>query len=622
MSQKKGDGKPSFSGTSSSPAEGIGVNGKIFGGSGAGNRKVEVLQPGSNNVELSLDSGKNTEWEVVSRNKNRGGAAAPKQRGSRNSASTSWGPGKATGGARQDARPGGRGNTKSQSPNTGWEKNYMAQPPPAKIAPPLQHGWQWGARSVQVQPNAIKNVEGDIDSEDDEDMTEDSDDDIFSDGFDSDESQKRHDKKSKWFKNFFDILDKLSLEQTNSLLRQWHCPACRNGPGEIDWYNGLQALMAHAKTKGSRRVKLHREFAELLDEELSRKGTSVIPVGEVYGEWHGLRQSVPDKEIVWPPMVVVMNTQIAKDENEKWTGMGSTQLLGLFGAYNALKARHSYGPNGHRGISLLIFEDNPTGYVEAERLHNHFVKEGRDRDAWDHRRTLFHPGGLRILYGFTASKEDMDSFNYHTKDKSKLKFEMRSYEKMVVIPMKQMNEDNQQLKWLQIKAAKNQQHAKALEETVGVLSERLRKAAKENRIVRERTLLQYEQNKEELDQQEQFFKAQIEKIHQTLVEKERIFQEEQAECWQKQLNVVDSALHVNKEIEKFIESQSKGIDSFQAEKESLFQLHEEKKAELKHQRMQEDFDLQRKRLQEDVDLEKELDTLLTELMNRYSSQSS
>ncbi|MCL7051828.1 hypothetical protein MKW94_017086, partial [Papaver nudicaule] len=377
----------------------------------------------------------------------------------------------------------------------------MAPPPPAKIAPPLQHGWQWGARSVQVQPNAIKN--------------------------------KRHDKKSKWFKNFFDILDKLSLEQTNSLLRQWHCPACRNGPGEIDWYNGLQALMAHAKTKGSRRVKLHREFAELLDEELSRKGTSVIPVGEVYGEWHGLRQSVPDKEIVWPPMVVVMNTQIAKDENEK-----------LFGAYNALKARHSYGPNGHRGISLLIFEDNPTGYVEAERLHNHFVKEGRDRDAWDHRRTLFHPGGLRILYGFTASKEDMDSFNYHTKDKSKLKFEMRSYEKMVVIPMKQMHEDNQQLKWLQIKAAKNQQHAKALEETVGVLSERLRKAAKENRIVRERTLLQYEQNKEELDQQEQFFKAQIEKIHQTLVEKERIFQEEQAECWQKQLNVVDTALHV------------------------------------------------------------------------------
>lgn len=69
---------------------------------------------------------------------------------------------------------------------------------------------------------------------------------------------------------------------------------------------------------------------------------------------------------------------------------------------------------------------------------------------------------------------------------------------MVVIPMKQMHEDNQQLKWLQIKAAKNQQHAKALEETVGVLSERLRKAAKENRIVRERTLLQYEQNKEEV----------------------------------------------------------------------------------------------------------------------------
>ncbi|KAI3846388.1 hypothetical protein MKX03_028950 [Papaver bracteatum] len=179
-----------------------------------------------------------------------------------------------------------------------------------------------GARNGQVQAKAAEKVpvqanpaergslEYDIDYE--EDMIEDSDDDIYSD-------------------------------------------ACQNGPGAIDWYKGLQPLMAHAKTKGSKRVKLHREFAELLDEELSRKGTSIVPVSEIYGKWHGLHQSVFDKEIVWPPMQV-MNTQLDQDENEKWLGMGNQELLDYFSAYNAVKARHSYGPKGHWGTSFLVFE--------------------------------------------------------------------------------------------------------------------------------------------------------------------------------------------------------------------------------------------------------------------------
>ncbi|RZC76732.1 hypothetical protein C5167_000881, partial [Papaver somniferum] len=622
MSQKRGGGRPYFPGSTSSLAKG-----KSSGGSGYGNnKKAEVVHLGSNFAELSLDSGNDTKWEVVSRNKNRGGAGAPKQGRPQNYASTSRGPGKATVGAWQDRRQGGRGIIERQSLSTGRENQYMA--PPANIPPPLPQGCQQGAGDVQVQPNVVGKAKDDIDSEDDQDMNEYSDEDIFSDGSNPDESQKSHEsrKKNKLFKKFFDILDKLSLEETNSSMRRWHCPACQNGPGEIDWFYGLQPLMAHAKTKVSKRAKLHRQFAELLDEELSRKGTSVVPVGEVYGKWHGLRQSVPDKEIVWPPMVVVMNTFLDK-EDEKWTGMGNQELLALFSAYNAVKAQQSYGPKGHRGMGLLIFERTLTGYVEAVRLHSHFIKEGRDRDAWDRGGTLFFEGGKRKLYGFIASKEDMDSFNRHSTDKSKLKFEMRSYEEMVVIPLKQMDEDNQQLKWLMTKDAKNQRNAKAMEETIGVLSERLRKTAKDNRIVRERTLLQYEQNKEEMDQQEQFFKAQIEMIRQELVEKDRVFQEEQAECRKMQFNVIDSGNTINlkirdKEFEKFIESQSKGIELFEAEKESLFQLHGEKKADLKRKHLQEANDLKCKHLHEDVDLEKELDTSLTELMNRFSSQSS
>jgi hypothetical protein len=42
--------------------------------------------------------------------------------------------------------------------------------------------------------------------------------------------------------------------------------------------------MTHAKAKGSTRVKLHRELAALLDEELSHRGTSVVPAGEQFGK--------------------------------------------------------------------------------------------------------------------------------------------------------------------------------------------------------------------------------------------------------------------------------------------------------------------------------------------------
>ncbi|KAL9660361.1 hypothetical protein QQ045_025174 [Rhodiola kirilowii] len=100
----------------------------------------------------------------------------------------------------------------------------------------------------------------------------------------------------------------LTQEEINEPGRQWHCPACQRGPGAIDWFRGLQPLMTHAKTKGSKRVKLHREFADLLNEELARRGTSTYPSGEAFGKWKGLTQKTTDYAIVWPPIMVVMNT--------------------------------------------------------------------------------------------------------------------------------------------------------------------------------------------------------------------------------------------------------------------------------------------------------------------------
>lgn len=69
---------------------------------------------------------------------------------------------------------------------------------------------------------------------------------------------------------------------------------------------------------------------------------------------------------------------------------------------------------------------------------------------------------------------------------------------MVVGPMKQMNEDNQLLLWYKNKVLRQQQHGKALEQTMGVMSNQLRITSEENRIVRHRTTIQHEENKEQV----------------------------------------------------------------------------------------------------------------------------
>ncbi|KAG6532292.1 hypothetical protein ZIOFF_006132 [Zingiber officinale] len=297
-----------------------------------------------------------------------------------------------------------------------------------------------------------------------------------------------------------------------------------------------------------------------------------------------------------------------------WLGMGNQELLDYFSTYAAVKARHSYGPNGHRGMSVLVFEASAMGYLEAERLHKHFAEQGTSRGAWEHpRRNLFSAGGKRQLYGYLARKEDLDTFNYHCQGKSQLKYELKSYQEMVVISMKQMNLDNQQLVWLKNEFVKKEKLSKTVEETFGMLTQKLRETMEENRIVRLRTKIQHQENKEEMDYQEHFFKEQMDKIHSATEEKERLFEKlQQEECAKAKHSDLNSGTTEEKklrkeEIARFINNQAKGVEEFEAEREKLIKVHEEKKVELR-----------RRYLEEEVKLEKEFDDALTKLMEKYS----
>lgn len=112
------------------------------------------------------------------------------------------------------------------------------------LAPlPLEGGWIWHSGPVSAQ-HKVPTTDALIDLDA-------SDEDLASDDYDSDVSQKSHGtrKQNKWFHKFFDNLDSLSFEQINEPERQWDCPACQGGTGAVKRHN-LQGLLDHAKTRG------------------------------------------------------------------------------------------------------------------------------------------------------------------------------------------------------------------------------------------------------------------------------------------------------------------------------------------------------------------------------------
>lgn len=483
-------------------------------GNGKGKQLFEAnnqqLSQGVADLSLGAEEGNGGWEEVGKKTKNRTGSNAAK--GAQKSNPKAWAHQdvqklnmwSGTGGSQavNSQKPAGRGNSRPQSNSN----------PQQVITPPLHNGWNWKSKAgnndrfVPAVAAAAADPSDDDDESDSLSDLDDDDDDIFSD--DSDSSQMSHgtQKNSKWFKDFFDILDELSVEEINDPGRQWHCPACKGGPGSIDWYQGMQPLIRHAETKGSKRVKLHRQLAQLLEAELKVRGTSVIPAGVVFGKWLGLKDEEKDRKIMWPPMVFIMNTRLEKDDNDKWLGMGNEELFICFSSYPAQKGKHSYGPQGHCGMSALIFEPSEMGYFEAARLHRHFAEQGLGRDAWDRSPVLFRPGGKRQLYGFMPVKQELDIFNQHSEEKLKLKFEMKSYQEMVLHPLRKMSEDSQQVSYMKNRVAREERHNQALEETLRIVNEKMLKVQEENRLLRERTRMHYEQNKEEMDLQEEFYK--------------------------------------------------------------------------------------------------------------------
>uniref|UniRef100_A0A0E0MKJ7 XS domain-containing protein n=1 Tax=Oryza punctata TaxID=4537 RepID=A0A0E0MKJ7_ORYPU len=475
-------------------------------------------------------------------------------------------------------------NNKDDAPTSGSDPETDNGAPHPVVTAPLAKGLQWVPRSHSSgsennkddAPTSGSDPEMD-NGEDYDSYDDDSDDDMVDDtsgDFDSKAAEKKIEtrKRHKLLKSIFELLEKLSVEQINEKTRQWHCPACKNVRGGVTWYKGLQPLMNHARTKGSKRVKLHRELAALLEEELYRRGVSMAPSGEFFGVWKGFQENT-DRPIVWPPVVIVMNTRLEQDKDGKWKGMGNQELLSYFSKYHVKESCHAYGPDGHSGMSALIFEGSAVAYKEAERLHNHFVDQRTDRYAWLNHRIII-PGGKRQLYGFLAEKEDLEAFNRH-----------------------------------------HERHSKEVEEALGVETQKLQGAIEDNIILRRKTMEMLLECEEQMEFNTKFYHEEIESLRKDTEEKEsefeRLLQEELARAIECDVDSETSETTENcrlreERIQRIIDCQVKDVEEFDAEQDELIKAHEEKKAKVKMEYMT-----------KDVGLEEELFAALTSLMEKH-----
>lgn len=429
-----------------------------------------------------------------------------------------------------------------------------------------------------------------------------------SEGWDSDASEVSHEtwKKDTLFKQFFDSMAAISVDQLNEHDKQWHCPVCQDA---IDSHRGLQSLLAHASTVRSKRVKLHRKFAKVLEEEVNILGRSSINNEEMFGKWKGPCQDgeTVNPLIVWPPAIIVQNTQLELDEHDKWIGMGNEELRDHFKNYQFSKARHAYGPQGHRGMSILVFPDTPLGYMDAQRLAKHFIDSRRARQNWDRPgKVLFHPGGMRILYGYMATEEDMNIFNKHT-GKSKLKWNQRRLQEVVVQPMKQMDEDNYQLNQTNQKNERLTEENKILEKTFAALAEKLRLKDKEIETIRQRALEQHQENQQEMDQLELVYKAKVKELSTRRAEREDEIQQQEEDFTQDHIRHVQqlektcvvipkedtSEIHIQSQRAKIkeeiaqraelVEISLKDTEDYEFQKKEIMRKHHLKKVEFMRQ---------------------------------------
>ncbi|KAH7302551.1 hypothetical protein KP509_23G077100 [Ceratopteris richardii] len=299
-------------------------------------------------------------------------------------------------------------------------------------------------------------------------------------------------KQNKWLCSFFRVLNNISESERENTL--FYCPACRgSGLGETDLYKGLKPLKTHAKNYTKRRVKLHKEFASILKEELKTLGEmpkSEANMGRIFQlPWQLAEGDLtdPDPLILWPPMVVIRTACLKSDTHEKSLTIDAKCFLEVFKQYCPRRVRHAYDPAGQLSLlSLLLFLDSPAGYVHAKHLVKDFKHSERGRKQWnEHARIEMESCFCGTQYAYMATEEDVVLFNRCDQSKKKIAWIMKSYSEVVVQPLVEMDDAKLKNSLLRVQIKEKEEHNRILEEILRKLDKGMGLTGEETRVVQD-----------------------------------------------------------------------------------------------------------------------------------------
>ncbi|XP_052110351.1 uncharacterized protein LOC107466990 [Arachis duranensis] len=145
-----------------------------------------------------------------------------------------------------------------------------------------------------------------------------------------------------------------------------------------------------------------------------------------------------DDLIMWPPLVIIHNTNTGKNKEGRMEGLGNKTMDNIIRELGCVsgKSKSLYGRDGHLGITLVKFTGDQSGLKGATQLAEHFEKEKHGRKDWARVQPVITFGKedennpnlvkvdekkgdkRRVLYGYLGTAFDLDKVDFDTRKKA------------------------------------------------------------------------------------------------------------------------------------------------------------------------------------------------------------
>lgn len=243
----------------------------------------------------------------------------------------------------------------------------------------------------------------------------------------------------KAFINFSKLLNENTHQRKNYLENGKHgllqCLACRRSSKDFPDVHGL-VMHTYNSDNAELRVDhlgLHRAICVLMGWNYLRPPDNSKVYQFLTADDAAANQ---DDLILWPPMVIIHNTNTGKGKDGRMEGLGNKIMdnkirdLGFPGG----KSKSLYSRDGHLGVTLVKFASDQSGLKEAMRLADHFEHGRHGRKDWAHVQSVSsgiddesNPNLVvvdertgerrRILYGYLGIVSDIDKLDHETRKK-------------------------------------------------------------------------------------------------------------------------------------------------------------------------------------------------------------